>query len=58
MAVGARKGREGNLVRTLIRPNGWCKVARSAAQRHETVDEGEEEKKKKTAERRDNCGWT
>lgn len=42
-AVGARRGREGNLVRTLIRPNGWCKVARSAETRHETVDEGEKE---------------
>ncbi|KAK2851392.1 hypothetical protein Q5P01_007668 [Channa striata] len=44
VAVGARRGREGNLVRTLIRSNGWCKVARSAETRQETVDEGETEK--------------
>lgn len=33
VAVGARRGREGNFVLTLIRPNGWCKVARSSAAR-------------------------
>lgn len=43
VAVGARRGREGNLVRTLIRPNGWCKVARSADTRQETVDTGDKE---------------
>ena len=47
VAVGARKGREGNLVRTLIRPNGWCKVARSAETRQKAVDEGETKEKKK-----------
>lgn len=50
VAVGARRGREGNLVRTLIRPNGWRKVARSAETRQKTVDEGEEEKAKSRAE--------
>lgn len=44
VAGGARRGREGNLLRTLIRPNGWCKVARSAETRQKTVDEEEEEK--------------
>lgn len=51
VAVGARRGREGNLVRTLIRPNGWCKVARSSAPRQKTVDEGEKEKKHLKRER-------
>lgn len=30
-AEGARRGREGNVVPALIRPNGWWKVARSTA---------------------------
>lgn len=51
VAVGARRGREGNLVRTLIRPNGWCKVARSAETRQKTVGEGEEKEKKKNERR-------
>ena len=42
--VGARRGREGNLVRTLIRPNGWRKVARSAETRQKAADEREEDK--------------
>lgn len=46
-AVGARRGREGNLVRTLIRTNGWRKVVRSAETRQKTVDEAEKEEKKK-----------
>lgn len=39
VAVGAHRGREGNLVRTLIRPNGRCKVARSAGTRQEAKTE-------------------
>lgn len=46
VAVGARRGREGNLVRTLIRPNGWRKVARSAETRQKTVEKAEKEEKK------------
>ncbi|KAG7228345.1 hypothetical protein INR49_009209 [Caranx melampygus] len=45
--MGAHRGREGNLVRTLIRPNGWCKVARNAERRQKTVDEGEKREKEK-----------
>lgn len=41
--MGARRGREGDLLRTLIRPNGWCKVARSSETRPKTVDEGGKE---------------
>lgn len=56
VAVGARRGREGNLVRTLIRTNGWRKVARSAETRQKTVDEGEKEEKKSVG--RGITGWT
>lgn len=57
VAMGAHRGREGNLVRTLIRPNGWCKVARSAERRQKTVDERgkrEKEEKRKTERERKN----
>lgn len=55
-AVGARRGREGNLVRTLIRTNGWRKVVRSAETRQKTVDEAEKEEKKSSG--RGITGWT
>lgn len=50
--MGARRGREGNRVRTLIRPNGWRKVARSSAARQETVDEAEKEEREKEKRKR------
>lgn len=56
--MGTRRGREGNLVRTLIRPNGWRKVARSSAARQETVDEVEKEEREKEKNNNNTCRET
>lgn len=38
-AVGARRGREGDRLRTLIRPDGWCDAATGDAGRRRRGDE-------------------
>lgn len=46
----AHRGREGNLVPTLIRPNGWRKVAKGCAPRHRTVDQATKKKEEEKEE--------
>lgn len=46
----AHRGREGNPVSTLIRPNGWCKVAKGCAPRHRTVDKAAKKEMEKDKE--------
>lgn len=46
----AHRGREGNLVPTLIRPNGWRKVAKGCAPRHRTVDQAAKKKEEEKEE--------